>query len=87
MKLNIIFSAGRRARVCVREHVCMCPHIENILPPRIGVPLTSLIPQKTTPFMVLSVTYIVYEGAKLDAQRSQSVRSANCQYDTIYQHK
>ena len=65
----------------------MCPCIENILPPRNGMPLTSLNPRKSTPFMVLSVTYIVYEGAKLDARRSQSVAFGNCRYDTIHQHK
>ena len=41
----------------------------------------------STPFMVFSITYIIYEGPKLDAQRSQSVMPANCQYDSIHQHK
>ena len=37
----------------------------------------------TTLFMVFSVLYIICEGPKLDAYRSQSVMSANCQYDII----
>ena len=37
--------------------------------------------------MVFNVTYIVSEGPKLDASRSQNVKPTNCQYDSIRQHK
>ena len=40
-----------------------------------------------TPFIVLSVTYSTSVGPKLDASGSQSITSANCQCDTICQHK
>ena len=32
----------------------------------------------TSLFMVFNVTYIIYEGPKLDASRFQSVTYANC---------
>ena len=41
----------------------------------------------TTPCMVFSAACTIYEGPKLDAQRSQSVMSIDRQYDTIRQHK
>jgi hypothetical protein len=42
---------------------------------------------KCTPFMVFSITHIICKGSKLDAQRSQSVMPANCQYDSIRHRK
>ena len=42
---------------------------------------------RTTLFMALSVMVTKCEGPKLDAYMSQSVMSANCQYDTTCQHK
>ena len=42
----------------------------------------------TTSFMVFSIMYTSCKGPKLDVQqRCQSVTSADCQYDTICQHK
>ena len=41
----------------------------------------------TTPVVAFSVTDIICERPKLDFQRSQSVMSVNCQYDTIHKHK
>jgi hypothetical protein len=43
-------------------------------------------PNHTTPFMVFKATYTICEGLKVDASMSQSVTSADCQYDTIHQH-
>jgi hypothetical protein len=43
--------------------------------------------RRSTPFMVLSVMCTLCKGPKLDAYRSQSVMPANCQYDSIRQHK
>ena len=41
--------------------------------------------QRTTTFMLFSVTYTICAWPKLDAQRSQSATSTNRQYDTIHQ--
>ena len=43
--------------------------------------------QRVHPFMVFSVTYTICKGPKLDAQRSPTVTPANCQADSIHQHK
>ena len=40
-----------------------------------------------TMFMEFSISYIICEESKLDAHRSHSVTSTNCQYDMICQHK
>ena len=37
--------------------------------------------------MVFSVMYLICEGPKLDAKRSQIVMPANCLYDSSFQHK